>query len=431
MAFVRTPQIDAALDLMEGTDAFVFVTGRAGTGKSTLLRHFRDLHPDVPVLAPTGVAALNIEGETIHRFFRFSPSITPRAAKRKGTAASDDALYRELDALIIDEISMTRADLLDCVDAFLRAARRDKRPFGGVRLIAIGDLYQLPPVVATYEREAFFGQYETAYFFSSDAFKELVRDQDIAFVELDKVFRQSDVDFIKLLNGIRDRSITAAGLTRLNERLAEEMIEGDDIVLTTTNAAAARINEERLAELPGDEEVYDGLVSKGFPEREAPIDISLRLKTGSRVMCVVNDMAGRFVNGSLGWVRGFNEKSVTVDLDSGRTVEVGEHTWTVYRSVYDADKGHLEQEKLGSFTQVPIKLAWAITIHKSQGKTFDRAVIDLGSGAFAAGQVYVALSRCRSLDGISLIRPVTLSQIHLDPAIGEFMDGLRQKKHLL
>ena len=431
MTFVQTTQISRALELMEGSDAFVFVTGRAGTGKSTLLRHFRDIHPDVPVLAPTGVAALNVEGETIHRFFGFSPSITPRLAKTKGREANEEPLYRELEAIIIDEISMVRADLLDCVDAFLRAARRDKRPFGGVRIIAIGDLYQLPPVVTTSEREAFFELYETAYFFSSDAFKELRRDQDIAFVELDKVFRQSDEDFIKLLNGIRDRTITPAGLERINERLAEELATNQDIVLTTTNAAADDINQEHLAFLPSEEVVFDGNVSKGFPEREVPTDIALRLKQDARVMCVVNDPAGRFVNGSLGWVRGFGDRTVTVELDSGRTVEIAEHTWTVYRSVYDAGKGHLEQEKLGSFTQVPVRLAWAITIHKSQGKTFDRVIIDLGRGAFAAGQVYVALSRCRSIEGVSLIKPVTLWQIHLDPAIGEFMNGLRQKTHLL
>lgn len=416
---------------MEGSDAFVFVTGRAGTGKSTLLRHFRDIHPDVPVLAPTGVAALNIEGETIHRFFRFSPGITKRAAKRKGTAANDQVLYRELEAIVIDEISMVRADLLDSVDAFLRAARKDKRPFGGVRIIAIGDLYQLPPVVTQVERAAFFELYETAYFFSADAFIELQRDQDIAFVELEKVFRQSDEAFIALLNGIRDRSITASGLKHLNERLAEELATGEDIVLTTTNAAADRINFDHLAMLRGEEEIYDGTVSDGFPEREAPTDIALCLKIGARVMCMVNDMMGRFVNGSLGWVRGFGEKSVQVELDSGRMVEIVEHTWTVYRSVYDEQAGRLEQEKLGSFTQMPLRLAWAITIHKSQGKTFDRVIIDLGFGAFAAGQVYVALSRCRSLEGVSLIKPVTLSQIYLDQAIGEFIGGLRKKRHLV
>ncbi len=426
MKIDRTPQFDEALRLMDGATPFVFITGRAGTGKSTLLRYYRDhTKRAVPVLAPTGVAALNVEGETIHRFFRFPPGITLNDARKKGVLAGKEKLYSKINAIIIDEISMMRADLMDCIDVFLRAARKDGRPFGGVRIVAIGDLYQLPPVVTSSDREAFSRLYESPYFFASHAVKGIIESHDLAFIELEKVYRQTDDSFIAILNAVRNRSVTEDDLVVLNQRVNSEQRISDAIILTPTNEAADTLNADRLARLAWRERIFKATVSGDFPEREAPTDFALCLKRGARVMCVVNDPGGRYVNGSLGWVRGMGEESVRVEFDDGGTHEIEFYTWTVYRSVYDRKQSELSQERVGSFTQIPLRLAWAITIHKSQGKTFDRAVIDMGRGAFAAGQTYVALSRCRSLPGLSLVKPITIGQIRLDYSIVKFLTSLQ------
>ncbi|MFA5185288.1 MAG: DEAD/DEAH box helicase [Patescibacteria group bacterium] len=428
MKLERTQEFEKAIAMMDEDIPFLFITGRAGTGKSTLLRQYiLASKRRVPVLAPTGVAALNVGGETIHRFFRFSPTVTVKDAKREGRM-SEDKLYRVIDSIIIDEISMVRADLLDCVDAFLRAARQNQKPFGGVRIVAIGDLYQLPPVVTKFDKEGFFKLYATPYFFSSRVVQELLDYGQFEFFELQKVYRQKDKKFLGFLNGIRDLTINDEGLAGLNKRLRKGRNVDDTIVLTPTNQAADDLNECRLAELSGKAHLFEGQLSGDFHERDAPAGRDLRLKKGARVMCTVNDSAEAYVNGSLGWVKGFEDDGVLVELDEGGTARIEKHTWNLYRSHYDFFSDSLEQEKIGSFTQYPLRLAWAITIHKSQGKTFDKVVIDLGRGAFAAGQVYVALSRCRSLEGLILTKPVTLRQVMLDPAIVDFLAELRGEK---
>lgn len=433
MKIQRTPQFDEALRLMETGGAFTFVTGRAGTGKSTLLKYFRETTKLLaPVLAPTGVAALNVDGETIHRFFRFAPGITVKDARRKASVAFNKETYLQADALVIDEISMVRADLMDCMDQFLRVIRKNKTPFGGLRIIAIGDLYQLPPVVSSLERAAFAQLYDSPYFFASHAVKELLQAGAVSFMELEKVYRQSDPSFIALLNAVRNRSLSEADLKKLNARVHATPAK-DVIVLTAVNDAADALNEQRLQALSGSSKMFSGSFRGEFPEREAPADTELFLKKGARVMCVANDVDGRYVNGSLGRVRAFTqaggknetESAVIITLDDGGEVVVTAHTWTVYRSTYDQATRSLGQEKLGSFTQIPLKLAWAVTIHKSQGKTFDQAVIDLGRGAFAAGQTYVALSRCRSFDGLALARPVRSQDIKLDYSIVKFVTSLQ------
>lgn len=433
MKVQRTPQFDEALRLMEKGGAFTFITGRAGTGKSTLLKHFRETtHMLAPVLAPTGVAALNVDGETIHRFFHFAPGITIKDARRKASSAFDDEIFLKADALVIDEISMVRADLLDCMDQFLRVIRRNKQPFGGLRIIAIGDLYQLPPVVSSPEREAFSQLYASPYFFAARAMQELRQAGAVSFVELEKVYRQSDPSFIALLNAVRNRTASDADLKKLNAR-SHVSPPKNAIVLTSINDAANELNEKRQQALAGTVKKFPGSFRGDFPEREAPADPDLHLKKGARVMCVANDPEGKFVNGSLGWVRAFassdekneTEPSVIVQLDEGGEIAVSPHTWTVYRSTYDRKTRSLEQEKLGSFTQIPLKLAWAVTIHKSQGKTFDQVTIDLGRGAFAAGQTYVALSRCRSFEGLALVKPVRLQDIRLDYSIVKFVTSLQ------
>lgn len=432
MRLSRTEQFDRALELMQHGGPFTFITGRAGTGKSTLLTHFREQTKLIaPVLAPTGIAAINVQGETIHRFFHFAPGITANDAYRKGCASTESKIYLKADALIIDEISMVRADLLDCIDHFMRGVRRNKRPFGGCRIIAIGDLYQLPPVLTTQEKSAFLQVYQTPYFFSAKVMKRLLAAQDIAFVELEKVYRQSDTAFISLLNGVRDRSVTEQDLKLLNERVHAPTDE-NAIVLTAINASADTINQQRLKQLTGRAYFFDGLTRGKFPDIETPTDEKIQLKAGARIMCVANDPQDRFVNGSLGWVIGCElepEPLVIVKLDTGTTVPIKAHTWTMYRSTFDQESHTLDQEKLGSFTQIPLKLAWAVTIHKSQGKTFDQVTIDLGGGAFTSGQTYVALSRCRSYDGISLVQPIRLQDIRLDKSIVEFIATLKNPSH--
>lgn len=426
----RSDAFDRALSLMESGGPFVFITGRAGTGKSTLLKHFRETTKlACPVLAPTGVAALNVGGETIHRFFRFAPGISVKDARARGSTIKDGAMYRKADVLVIDEISMVRADLLDCMDEFLRAARKDKRPFGGLRVVVIGDLYQLPPVVSNDERKVFSEIYHAPYFFASHAVQELMRAGAVEFVELETVYRQTDPSFVSLLNAVRNRSVTDRELGALNTRVSDTLTK-KAIVLTAMNDAANALNEERLRALKGTLKTFKANIRGDFPEREAPTDTELRLKKGARVMCLANDPDGKYVNGSLGWVTGFGGDaetgpSIEVDLDDGGTVSLASHTWTVYRSVYDKKQKTLDQEKLGSFIQIPLKLAWAVTIHKSQGKTFDEVAVDLGRGAFAAGQTYVALSRCRSFKGLTLVRPVRLQDIHIDFAIVRFVTDLQ------
>lgn len=416
-----------ALGAMEGTAPCVFITGRAGTGKSTLLRYFRQhTEKTCAYLAPTGVAALNIEAETVHSFFRFTPGITVAKAKKLG-ASADGKLFKAIDAVVIDEISMVRADLLDCVDAFLQAVMKSQQPFGGKRVIVIGDLYQLPPVVTSDERAAFRNRYETPFFFSSDVMKRLLAERQIVFIELEHVYRQSDAAFIAILNGIRNRSVSEQQLAELNARVRPlEHTPNGSIHLTTTNAAADEINDAALRELRGSERRYEGTVLGEFPQKDLPTDVELALKKHSRVMLLNNEVRDRWVNGTLGTVTHLYPDCVSVELDDGQgTVDVEPFTWVLYRSVYDHTAHRLEQKRLGSFTQLPIRLAWATTIHKSQGKTFDRCVVDLRRRAFASGQVYVALSRCRSIEGLELTQPVTVGQVLLDWRVMKFLTSLQ------
>lgn len=420
---VRTEHFDRALHAMEEGAPFVFVTGRAGTGKSTLLRHFRKHGKRrCVVLAPTGVAALNVEGETIHGFFRFGPGISVREAKKKGQAAADDQLYQALDVIVVDEISMVRADLFDAMDAFLRAARRTQSPFGGLRVVVIGDLFQLPPVLGSEEKEDYARLYGTPFFFGSTAFQDLVARREVAFIELERVFRQSDPRFIDVLNAVRDRNVHAEHLDILRQRVGQA--DKDAIVLTSTNAAADEINQRKLAALPGKATGYIGTAQGNFTEKEMPTSHQIVLVPGARVMFVANDPEGRYVNGTVGTVRTCEPKRVVVETDEEEWIEVNQHTWTLYRTTFDTKHKSLAQEKIGSFTQIPLRLAWAVTIHKSQGKTFDRVHIDLGRGAFASGQTYVGLSRARSLEGLTLAKPVERRHILVDDTVVEFFKEL-------
>jgi ATP-dependent DNA helicase PIF1 len=423
-----------ALDFMEKTDHHIFITGKAGTGKSTLLNHFRrTTGKEVAVLAPTGVAALNIEGQTIHSFFNFKPNIT--LEKIKKVSGSDGRIYKEFDTIIIDEVSMVRADLLDCVEKSLRLnGPSRKKWFGGIQMVFIGDLYQLPPVVTTVEKEIFCHRYETPYFFSAQVFKEETFDME--YIELEKVYRQTEPDFIALLNAIRNGTCTNEDIEKLNGNYRPGYLPPDDkfcITLTSTNDLAAERNLEKLDELSGDIMEFDGAISGRFDRSSFPTDGSLKLKAGAQVMLVNNDKFGRWVNGSLGMVVGIGEddegeRAVLVDLQDGAIVFVTPHTWEIFEYLYDRSTKQIATRKAGSFTQYPLRLAWAVTIHKSQGKTFDNVVIDIGRGAFAHGQVYVALSRCASFGGIVLTKEITKNHIRMDWRVVKFLTGLQYQK---
>jgi hypothetical protein len=428
------PEFRKSLDIMEDSNRHVFITGKAGTGKSTLLDYFRQTTgKDVAVLAPTGVAALNIQGQTIHSFFGFKPNITPDKIKK--VTGKEGHIYKEFDTIIIDEISMVRADLLDCVEKFLRLnGPYRKQWFGGIQMIFIGDLYQLPPVVTSAEKEIFTHRYTTPYFFSAQIFKEPTFDME--FIELEKVYRQTEPDFIALLNGIRNRSCTEEDMERLNENYRKDFDphnDGFSITLTSTNDLAAERNLEKLDALPGEIIEFTGALSGEFDRSSYPTEETLRLKPGAQVMLVNNDKYGRWVNGTLGRVMGVEqgeegETEILVGLQDGTIVEVTQNRWDLFKYEYDRATKRISTRKTGSFTQYPVRLAWAVTIHKSQGKTFDRVTIDIGRGAFAHGQVYVALSRCTNFAGITLTKPIKKTHIRMDWRVAQFLAGFQYKK---
>ncbi|OGS08126.1 MAG: AAA family ATPase [Elusimicrobia bacterium RIFOXYA12_FULL_51_18] len=423
------PQFRRALDLLDGTSKNVFITGKAGTGKSTLLKYFREhTRKNIVVLAPTGVAALNVGGETIHSFFRFKPDITPDKVKKiKGRNAG---IYRELHAIVIDEVSMVRADLLDCVDAFLRLnGPSGLSPFGGLQMIFIGDLYQLPPVVSSSERGLFSSHYAGPYFFNAKIFEDL----EMEFLELEKVYRQKDAAFITILNSIRNNSATGRDLSALNKRVGAVLEKGPEngyaVHLLSTNKAAYEINSAHLHALKGEARVYRARTEGDFSKESYPADEELVLKNGAQVMLLNNEPNGRWVNGSMGEVVDITDEPgesgdrVMVRLTDGSLEKVAPHAWELFHFSYDPEAGKVVAETAGVFMQYPLKLAWGITIHKSQGKTFERAVIDFGRGMFAHGQAYVALSRCVSLEGMSLTRAMRKSDILMDRRVVAFITG--------
>jgi ATP-dependent DNA helicase PIF1 len=423
-------EFQRALSLMEDTPKNILITGRAGTGKSTLLTYFRDhTRKKVVILAPTGVAAVNVSGQTIHSFFHFKPNVTPAAIKKKKSAGKEKStIYKKLSTIIIDEVSMVRADLLDCIEKFLRLNGPDtKLPFGGVQMIFIGDLYQLPPVVTSTEREIFRTHYASPYFFSAKVFDEL----NLEFIELEKVYRQKDDEFVRLLNTIRNRSVTDDDLALFNKRCDPEFCPPSGsfyLSLTSTNDLADTINEKRLAELPGRIWKAHGEVIGDFGREYLPTAVELKLKKGAQIMLLNNDSLGQWINGTIGKIKKFekdddDEDVIVAELDNGDTARIAPYSWKIYRFFLKNDE--LRSEEVGSFRQFPVRLAFAVTIHKSQGKTFENVVIDVGRGTFAHGQMYVALSRCTTLEGIVLKQPLKKSHILMDWQVVKFLTGIQ------
>jgi ATP-dependent DNA helicase PIF1 len=416
-----------ALDALEKGDQNMFITGKAGTGKSTLLQLFRNTtRKKTIVLAPTGVAALNVQGQTIHSFFGFPPRIlTPSEAARRVTRKDLLRLYQNLEVLIVDEISMVRADLLDGMDKFLRVNRENFRPFGGVQVVFFGDLFQLPPVVTRDPIEAayFSEYYESPYFFSANILKD--PDFELQGLELSKVYRQDSRLFLRLLQAVRESNADRDDLEDLNERhIAGFESEPGYITLCARNATADRINQKELALLNTPEQIFSAEISGVFDPGLFPTEADLRLRKGAQVMFVRNDSEERqYVNGSIGEVVQLGPETIVVEVEEmggkKRKIDVMKSEWEIIRYKSGAGGG-IDTEIVGSFIQYPLKLAWGITIHKSQGKTFDKVIIDLGGGAFEHGQLYVALSRCRTLEGIVLRHAITPRDIITDERVVDF-----------
>ena len=399
-----------------GAQGNLFLTGRAGTGKTTLLRRFLDLSgEDTVVLAPTGVAAMNVGGQTIHSFFKFPPRLLEATDIKR---LRNGRVFRAMKTLIIDEISMVRADMLDAIDKSLKLNRGSKRPFGGVRMILSGDLHQLPPVVNNDEVPILQERYGGAYFFNAPAFKEA----EFALLALKHVFRQADPKFLSLLGAIRSGRVTPADESVLQDVVSSR--SGKDasqthVVLTPNNANAYRINQARLNELDARAARFDATVDGQFEERAYPTEAELELKTGARVMLIKNDPEGRWVNGSLATVEGFEEDRVLVAID-GHIYGIEPSSWEKYRYTVDAETKKVSREVIGTFKQIPLRLAYAVTIHKAQGLTLDKVYIDFDHGMFAHGQAYVAFSRARDLEGLEISRALRPRDLVMDRAAFAF-----------
>ena len=437
--FISNDQLQLAFDFVQYTGKHIFLTGKAGTGKTTFLHQLKRNSPKrMVVVAPTGVAAINAGGVTIHSFFQlpFGPFLPAENSGSQNPGSSDNfqkfnrekvAILKSLDLLVIDEISMVRADLLDGIDSVLRRYKDRNQPFGGVQLLMIGDLQQLAPVVKEEEWSLLRPHYETIYFFSSKALKQT----DYISIELTHIFRQRDEVFIKLLNKIRDNTADQQTLDDLNKRHLPDFVtkDGDGyITLTTHNYQSQELNGSKLAKLVARVHEFKATIEGEFPEYSYPTDFELKLKVGAQVMFVKNDISREklFYNGKIGTVINIEDDSVYVHCPGDdEDIVVGKVEWQNTKYTIDEQTKEIKESILGIFSQIPLKLAWAITIHKSQGLTFEKAIID-AKAAFAHGQVYVALSRCKTLEGMVLSTPISNHSLKSDSRISVFNDDIHQ-----
>ncbi len=403
--------------LIENTNETLYVTGKAGTGKSILLQYFVEhTKKRVVVVAPTGVAALNVGGQTIHSFFKLAPELQDLETLEVDGRTKE--LLKNIDTIVIDEVSMVRADLMEAINIKMQLALKNKLPFGGIQMVMFGDLYQLPPVVSDSElRNYFYHEYGGIYFFNAHVFK----DTKLKIVELGYIFRQKDERFKNLLNAIRNGQHDYDTLEELNERVTKDLPDSGFITLAGNNATVSRINHTKLQSLTGEEKVYSASVMGEMKESNFPTEKGLKLKVGAQVMLLKNDTERprRWVNGTLGIVTKLNENDVKVNID-GVEYTVEKESWESIKYTFDSNEKKLQKQVTSAFTQLPLRLAWAITIHKSQGQTYKSVVIDLNN-AFAHGQTYVALSRCTSLSGLYLTNPIRDKDIIIDRAVVEFM----------
>lgn len=399
---------------MEYTNRSVFLTGKAGTGKSTLLKEFiENTQKRVVVLAPTGIAAVNVGGQTIHSFFKFR-------SNGNGITAPKNGLLNHIDTIVLDEVSMVRADVLDAMDLALKKSRESYLPFGGVQMIFIGDLYQLPPVVTDKDIHIK-TDYKSPFFVDA----KCMQNYDYEFIELTHIYRQdeSQEHFKNLLNSIRENS-NNIDLDLINSRYLAEPKDGS-IYLTARRDLADRINAECLEKIEGMLVVFDAEVSGEFKENEYPNDAELKLKRNAPIILINNDKEGRWANGTIAIITLITNNRIYATISSnGESITIERNTWQKYE-YYLNDNQELKYRSIGKFTQFPVRLAAAMTIHKSQGQTFESIVIDTGKGAFAHGQIYVALSRCKTLEGISLAQKITRRDIKVESRISDFFNNMR------
>ena len=413
----HSSEVKQALAAIMDHQPVIMILGRAGTGKTTLIRTILDQDEDNQVVvAPTGVAAVNAGGQTIHSFFRIPPRLhnLSEIQPRRGGAK----LFKNLKRVIIDEISMVRADLLDAVDYALQINRKDSRPFGGVQMVLVGDFLQLPPVVRRDEEEILSSKgYETPFAFSAKCLSNI----EVTTIELSKVHRQDDLEYIQMLGNMRSGHDLEATVEAFNSRcLGDHRRDAVPVILAGTNAVADRYNVRGLQSLTGEQVSYEGIVAGEFniDTDKMPTPETLTLKVGARIMMVKNDKDKRWVNGSLGTVKRLEKDRIWVALDDkAGEFEVVKTSWENIRYEWDEEKGHIEAKVVGSYSQIPVIPAWALTIHKAQGLTLENVRVDLAQGAFASGQTYVALSRARSLDGLSLASPLKVADVMIDQCL--------------
>ena len=428
---LNNPEFQDAWEVLQHTHRSVFLTGKAGTGKSTFLKFIRaNTKKKTVVLAPTGIAAVNVGGQTMHSFFKipFKPMVPDdpdyanpaRLRKMLRYTKEKVKLIQQLELIIIDEISMVRADIIDFVDRVLRVYSGNMRePFGGKQLLLVGDIFQLEPVVTHDTRDILRRYYKNFFFFNARAFDQI----NLVAIELRKIYRQSDNDFIALLDRVRVNHATRADMVRLNQRCNPDYQEVNDefaITLATRRDTVDSINDEHMKALKTPEFVYEGAIEGDFPENSLPTAFHLALKEGAQVIFIRNDREGRWCNGTIGKVTRLSESTVFVALETGEEMKVEREIWENMQYTYNEKEKKVEEKVLGSFAQIPLKPAWALTVHRSQGLTFNHVVIDFAGGAFTGGQTYVALSRCTSLEGITLLKPLSERDIIVNLAVVDF-----------